>query len=278
MPDAQRYRAPAAACAADILRALADRPDQSVADLARAIESTRSLVYRVLGELSERTLVSETSQDGGTTVYRLGLGSMEIGASYVSSVPFFELARAALRNLARLTGETANLGTLRDSDALYLMREEGSRSVFSVSRVGRALPAHATGMGKAMLATLTDDELEATYAADVTLYAFTEHTITDRSQLLQDLSETRTRRYAVENQETVLGRCCVGIAVDASPIGGKVVGISVSTQSARFADEPETFLTPLLETRDALQRQLASRVVFGAADSPDTDRLLASIR
>jgi len=268
------YRAPAAACAADALLALSDRPDMTITELSKVTGSTRSLLYRVLAELRERALIEESRRPDDVTTYRLGFSSIEVGVAYVRSLPYLDLVRNVLRQLAQQTSETASLGVLRGRNVHYLMREEGSRSVLSVSAVGRSLPAHATAMGKAMLATLPKEELDALYGQDSSLVTLTPRTIADGKTLIERLAQVRNEPYGVDAEETILGRCGVGVAIDASAIGShEIMGISLTSTLERFNEEPESLTGPLLTAQAYIAEQVASRAVFGTEDDFGHDLL-----
>lgn len=260
-----KYSAPAAACAADLLLALA-RADGPMT-LAALIERTtysRSLLYRTLKTLGTRGFVVEEAAHGisGSLHYRLGSAAAEIGGAYQSNVPFEESVRSALRALAQRTGETASVATIEGEDVLYVMREEGRYSVLAVSRVGKRLPAHATAMGKALLARFDDGEIRALYGRGE-LRRFTGNTITDPEVLLRNLAEARLRGYAVEHSELVQGRCCIAFTLQAGPGPGDLLGISLSTTEARFEVEHDALILAVLTTRDALLADLSRRRVPG---------------
>jgi DNA-binding IclR family transcriptional regulator len=80
-----------------------------------------------------------------------------------------------------------------------------------VSRVGRTLPAHATALGKALLAELTDTEIRGLLPAR--LAPLTEHTVTDRAALLAELAVIRDRGYALEHEEGTPGVACAAAVV-----------------------------------------------------------------
>src|SRR5918992_6178742 len=191
-----RYAAPAAACAADLLLVLA-RSDSalSIAQLSERAGYTKSLVYRVLGELEARDYVSKLP-DGG---YSLGLAVVELGGAFTASVPLMSSVRHVLRRLADRTEETVSLGMLQGDQVLYLMREEGARSVFAVSHVGKRLPANAVALGKALLSLKTEPEIRDAFASRLYAYgelaALTPKTITSLDALLEDLERARQRGH-----------------------------------------------------------------------------------
>ena len=162
--------------------------------------------------------------------------------------------RSVLRKLAQNTGESASLAILRGSHVLYLMREEGERSVLTVSVREKLLPANAVALGKALLAEKPDDQVRDIYSPDGSrrprLPAMTTKTITSLKLLLQDLAQTRVRGYAVDYEEAILGRGCVSVAVPLEPLGSQNLAISVSMVVPRLAALEREMATQLEDAKD----------------------------
>ena len=124
------------------------------------------------------------------------------------------------------------------------------------SAIGRRLPAHATALGKAMLAELDDERVRATVGDP--LPVITEHTIGTAAELVDRLATVRERGYATDDEESCIGMRCFAVAL---PFGSPARdAISCSVPFARLdparADE---IVGLLLETRDAFARQSAGR-------------------
>lgn len=260
----QKYSAPAAAAAAEMLLILARDPEPlSIAQIAARTGRTKSLVYRVLAELESRSFVTR----GQAGSYSLGVAAVELGGAFSTSVPLLSSIRQVLRQLSAFTNETANLGILQGDQVLYLAREEGELSVISVSRVGKLLPANATAIGKALLAELSDDDVRQLFAtrltADGELGQLTPRSLTSIDDLLWDLHKTRSRGYAEEGGETVVGRCCLGIAVPFGERGVSHAAISVSMAEHRFHQMRHEVLDQLLKVKEQLTNEGRARAAIG---------------
>jgi DNA-binding IclR family transcriptional regulator len=157
--------------------------------------------------------------------------------------------RRVLQRLADVTEETVSLGTLKGDQVLYLMREEGARSVFAVSHVGKRLPANAVALGKALLSLKTEPEIRDAFASRLYAYgelaALTPKTITSLDALLEDLERARQRGHAEEHGEAVVGRCCVAAPVEFNQQGIDDVAVSISMNEAGFHTERERILRAL---------------------------------
>jgi DNA-binding IclR family transcriptional regulator len=276
-PTKPKYSAPAAGCAADILIALARRGvELSVNDLSEHTGHTKSLVYRTLAELEPRRYV--TKLDSGH--YTLGFATVELGGAFALQMPLMSSVRGVCRWLAKLTEETVNLGVLQGDQVLYLVREEGGRSVFALSTVGKLLPASAVALGKALLALDTDDSVRDIFAPQLEqhgqLTAITKNTITELDDLLSQLARVRALGHAEEHGEAVAGRCCMAVT---APFGGleqRAVGISVSMDEARFQEARDAVLEGLREARDQISREVRGRAAVGDETS-GTDLMLGGM-
>jgi DNA-binding IclR family transcriptional regulator len=261
---APKYSAPAAGCAADVLLALARRgAELSLSDLSEHTGHTKSLVYRVLAELEPRGYVTKLD----TGQYTLGLATVELGGAFAVQMPLMASLRRVGRRLAKLTEETVNLGVLQGDQVLYLVREEGGRSVFALSTVGKLLPANAVALGKALLALHTDDQVRGIFAAQLSqhgqLTAITHDTITGLDDLIAELGRVRDAGYAEEHGEAVAGRCCIAVTAPLRQVQARAVGISVSMNEARFAGAREMVLSGLREAREQIAREVRGRAAVG---------------
>jgi DNA-binding IclR family transcriptional regulator len=263
-----KYSAPAAGCAADVLLVLARRgAELSLSDLSEHTGHSKSLVYRVLAELEPRRYV--TKLDSGH--YTLGLATVELGGAFAVQMPLMSSLRQVCRSLANLTEETVNLGVLQGDQVLYLVREEGRRSVLVLSSVGKLLPANSVALGKAMLALHADDRVREIFAPQLEkhgqLATITEKTITTLEDLLAELARVRARGHAEEHGEAVAGRCCIAVTVPLGQLEERALGISVSMDEARFGPTRHAVLTGLQDARDQIGREVRGRAAVGVKTS-----------
>ena len=186
---------------------------------------------------------------------RYALGPRLIRLGDAASRMLGEWARPQLAALVDATGESANLAML-DGDAVVYVAQVPSRHTMRMfTEVGRRVPAHCTGVGKALLATLPPAEVRA-LVARTGLPAATPHTITDPAALARELDTVRTRGYAVDDAEQELGVRCVAVAVPGAP---SATALSVSGPAARVTWEAvEGFVPQLRLAADALAGQLSA--------------------
>lgn len=192
-----------------LLEVFAARPAWlSLAEMHEATGFPRSSLHGLLRTLRDAGWI-ETDDTG--TRFRLGVRALVCGTAYLDRDPVIPYATETLEKLREDTGFTVHYARLCGGEVVYLETRESRSSEHLISRVGRTLPAHATALGKVLLAELSDGEL--TELLPATLPARTEHTVTDRGVLFSELTVIRDRGYATEWQEGTAGVACAAAAV-----------------------------------------------------------------
>jgi DNA-binding IclR family transcriptional regulator len=236
--------------ALDVLETLAATPHAlALGDLARALGIPKSSLHGIL-----RTMVGRgwVRTDPTGTRFRLGLRALTVGASYLDGDDAVGLATAALDQLSGELGETVHLGRLDGPQIIYLAKRESVHPLRLYSAVGRRLPAHATALGKALLAALPPEAVDA--RLDRPLARLTPATITDRAELHAALAEVRRLGYAVDREENSEGIVCFAMVVPLAAPATDAVSVSIPIARLR-ADTEERVV-------DALRRSLGE---LGAA-------------
>ena len=118
-----------------------------------------------------------------------------------------------LEGLVHDTGETGHLAVLDGGEAIYIERVEARRALRVPSAIGRGYPAHATNLGKVLLADLPRERVEADRRRAAAWRPTRRHTITDPAELEAELERIRARGYAVDNEEYDEGLRCIGAPV-----------------------------------------------------------------
>ncbi len=233
----------------ELLELLADTPGRlTLAELQRLMGVPKSSLHGLLRTLVARGWV-ETDERGVT--YGIGLRALRVGASYLEGDPVVQAAGMTLAMLRRQLDETVHLARLDGSDVVYLASRESQHHLRVTSRIGRRLPAHATSLGKALLADRTPDEVDALLPA--TLVALTPDTITDRPGLDAELAQARVQGYAEERGQNTPGLHCFGVAVPTCRPA--VYALSCSIPMSRITEEHRaTVIAALTECAEELGR------------------------
>lgn len=201
---------------------------RAVSDIARATGLHRATAHRLLEVLSDLGYVHKSADRR----YWIGYSMHVFGdrASMITRIAHH--ARPTLVALANEVGETVNLGALEGIQAYVADRVTVDRSMRSDAQVGGYLDAHATAIGKALLALRPADAVRDSYR-DAPLRAHTARTITDVPTLLRVLAEVRARGYAVSNEERSAGVRSVAAALK-NPHGRAACAIAVTGPRARM--------------------------------------------
>ena len=212
--------------------AIANQKDISLVELAAQLQLHKSTAHRLLMILERHRMVEREPQSGR---YRLGLRLFELGAVAIARFNIRDYARPHLERVLFETEETVHLCVLDAGEVLYVDKLEPSRSVRMASKVGRLSPAHCSAVGKAMLAHLSERELDE-ILKQRGLARMTAKTIVTPAELKAELKTVRERGYAIDNEEAEDGVRCVGAAV-LGPSGRPVGAISTSAPSFRLTLE-----------------------------------------
>lgn len=187
-----------------------------------------STVFRLLLTLEAQGFVQVNQTTGK---YRPGVTLLELGSRFLKNNDIRSRAIAHLERLRDEFGETVHLTILDGTEVVYLEKLAGLHPIgFMSSRVGDRNPAHCTGVGKALLAYLPEEELAARYP-NGHLKRYTDTTITDLKALRLELKNVRERGYATDQEEHEPGVKCV--AVPTFDHRGITAAISVSGPSNR---------------------------------------------
>ena len=206
-----------------LLRAVAasDEP-ATLSSLAQTLGLPRTTAHRLLAALEREGFVTHAP---GDQTYRPGpeLATIALHASPIHQL--HTLARPLLEHLAETSGETATLELLTGNEVLIVDEVPSRRLVAARTEIGTRWPLHLTSTGKALLASMPEEELEAYLAHP--LVAFTTQSVTDPAALRPELATVRRRGYATARDEIEPGYAAVGAAfsdAEGHPLGALSIG------------------------------------------------------
>lgn len=138
-----------------------------------------------------------------------------------------------LADVVAEVGETSNLAMLEGDGVVYVAQVPSKHSTRMFTEVGRRVPAHSTGVGKALLSQLPDEAIRA-LIEHAGMPAFTDRTLASFDALMADLALVRDRGYAVDDGEFEVGVRCVAVPVPQAP---GLLAISTSGPAGRLTTE-----------------------------------------
>ena len=228
--------------ALDLLEALAGADDLGVSEIAVQTGLVPSTAHRLLGTLVARGYASQSPTTGR---YMLGYKLLELTSGVQDRLGRLRTAaRPHLEAIQSETGETTNLVVLEGRDVVYIESVSGTRSVRLHTEVGRSIPAHTSGAGKALLAWRDPADV-ATLLNGAPLAPSTPRTLTTLDALQEDLANIRRRGYSTDNEEHELGVACVATPV-LDRAHSPVAAISISGPISRILHEETPDLAGLL--------------------------------
>lgn len=204
------------------------RDGLTLTDIQHKLGFPKSSTYGLLLTMVNRGFLDHELE---SRRFRIGIRLWQAGQSYVVAN---DLERAALPYMEALRdslNETVQLATLDGVDNVYVAKVDADQQLRLASRVGVRLPAYATGIGKALLSQLSEEEI-CTRFQFTRFTRFTPRTIASLTELLRALEEVRARGYATDNAEHTPGVFCVAAPVSGHR-GSPSAAISVSIPKVR---------------------------------------------
>jgi IclR family transcriptional regulator, pca regulon regulatory protein len=203
-----------------------DHPTLTVSQAAQAVGTSRPTARRIL-----LTLVRMGFAELDGAAYRLTPRVLRLGYAYLSSQPFWEHLDKPIRALADQLNESCSAATLDGDEAVCVARAPGRRSMSEGVSIGSRVPAYATAIGRALLAGLTDEQLDALLTGR-TFEKVTPRTATEPERLRKLIAKVRSDGFAVTD-----GEWEEGVRSGAVPIhdgrGQTIAALSVAVNGGR---------------------------------------------
>lgn len=219
-----------------ILDLLSSQGEVGITELSKHLGVSKSSVFNVLYTLREHNWVEKNEVTGK---YRLGLRMLELGSRVRARLKLREIAIPYMQEMIAKTNETTYLTVYNLGKVVYIETAYPDNLISMSSVIGRRVHLHCTGVGKAIMAFLSEKEIK-TIVSNHGLPRFTANTITTMEELQSELNEIRNKGYAIDNMEHEHGIKCV-----AAPIfnenGQAFASMSLSGPSLRFENKTEVY-------------------------------------
>lgn len=221
-----------------LLERLADADGPlTLSELADLTHLPMPTIHRLLRFLTNEGYVRQEPSKR----YTLGLRMIRFGQS--ASRGLGSWATPYLASLVETFGETTNMAMLEGDSCVYVAQVPSPQSMRMFTEVGRVVMPHCTGVGKAILSMLTDQQA-AGLLARTGMPPRTEHTLVTIDAMLTALAQARELGYALDDGEQELGVRCVAVPLTGLPF---LAAISVSGPSSRLTMEDVPRIAPELQ-------------------------------
>ena len=224
-----------------ILNALSERSDIGISDLSVRLAMPKATVYRFLQTMKTLGYVR---QEADSERYGLTMRMFELGAKALPFPELVDLAKHHMQMLADATGETVHLGTLIDSEIIYVHKVDSKHMLGMYSKIGRRAPLHCTAIGKVLMAWEHPERRDRVLDG-AEFQRFREKTITERGAFLAELDRTRAQGFGEDREEFDDHIRCLGVPIF-DRLNQPIAGLSVSFPTFRFKESVAVEVVGLL--------------------------------
>jgi IclR family transcriptional regulator, acetate operon repressor len=237
-----------------VIEEVSRRQPIGVSELARVLELPKTSVHRSLQTLQTagwvRTLGTETTRWGLTTK------ALTVGLAGSRETSLRELAVAEMGHIRDATGETVHLAVPDEDELVIIARLDGTHSLRTFLPLGARAPLHATASGRAMLAAMSDDDVEG--VLDRGLHRYTKRTLVDRRRVWREINLARKRGYATNAGEWRTDIAAIGTAIG-SMTGRPFGAFAISMPFSRYQAVDRTRIAHLaVEAAARVTRELSA--------------------
>ncbi|WP_106745917.1 IclR family transcriptional regulator [Yoonia maritima] len=211
----------------------------------------KATLYRLLQTLTKQRMLSY-DPDSGT--YTLGVRLVCLAHAAWKTSSLAPIARPYMDKLSEKTGETVHLAQLDHAQVIYVDKRNASQPLPMYSEAGKVGPAYCTGVGKAMMAYLPEDQL-ADVLAQQSWHRFTDGTLAEEDALRAELVAIRERGHAYDREEHEPGIICVAVPIRND--SGRVLGaLSITSSTLRSSlDKLDSFVPLIRDTTNQIARE-----------------------
>ncbi|MCV2419200.1 DNA-binding transcriptional regulator KdgR [Paucibacter sp. DJ2R-2] len=234
-----------------ILQALSERSETGISELSVRLAMPKATVYRFLQTMMTLGYVR---QQADSERYGLSMKAFELGAKALQYPDLVDLAKHHMQMLADKTGETVHLGTLIDSEIIYVHKIDSRHTLGMYSKVGRRAPLHCTAIGKVLMAW-EHPERRDRILDGAEFKRFRDKTIVERGPYLAELERVRAQGYGEDREEFDDHIRCLGIPIF-DRLNQPIAGMSISFPTFRYDEEkaPEIIAMLTAASRDISTR------------------------
>jgi DNA-binding IclR family transcriptional regulator len=205
-------------------------------ELSKQLEIPKSSMSQLLGTMVRKDYLIKTEAN----IYKLGSKLIVSGNKARTTNDIYSTSATILKDTVSKTGETVFLAIRSSDEIIYLAKFDSDESIRTTAQPGMRKPLHCTGLGKTFL-SFEKEEIRQELLDIISLDYYTEHTITNRDLLKDEILKFREQGFTIDDEENDIGVYCV-----AAPIYGEdgdmVAAISCAGSKARMLDRKQSII------------------------------------
>jgi DNA-binding IclR family transcriptional regulator len=210
---------------------LASRKGLTMSEVARSLGLARSSAFYIINTIEECGYVYRTSPRGR---YTFTAKLLELANCSLGSLGVCGPAAPFLRKLMQRSGLAVHLGVISQNEVVLIDKIAPAGGQQMATWVGKRLPIHCTGLGKALMAYLPEEQIE--FHIKQGLIRYNENTVVSPGKLKEELLRIRSHGFAIDDEEETIGLRCIG-----APLFDKnnqaVAAISIAGTTTQLSDE-----------------------------------------
>ena len=223
----------------------------SQGDISRKLTIPKGTLFPILKTLVKTDYVVQNSEG----LYFIGPSSFELGLSFGSNEDTLSMIQEKMRKIVQQTNEICQMGVLQGLNVLYLLKESPQSVISIISNVGDRIPAHVSGLGKALLSGKTDEELDTLYKS-YDFKKYTPNSINNFDELKKQIFFIRKNAISFDNEESKQSVCCIAVPLI---IDGNIkAALSVTVPKYRLTEEKVAEIEHILKKNKKLIEDICS--------------------
>lgn len=217
-----------------ILNKLSEFPKGiQITQLAKEVGLTKSTTHRLLSTMVNMNYVSQSDESGR---YKLGLQVLFLSKDLLYNSSIVSTAKNSLERLSKEVNENVHLCIEDNGEIIYIDKIESKQQAIKMSsQIGSRMPMYCTGVGKVLLSGMNQEQRD-NIISKTDFQRKTQHTITSKEDLIQEIEEIKVRGFALDNAENEEFIRCIAFPIY-DHTGRIIASFSISGLTERMTDE-----------------------------------------
>ncbi len=226
----------------------------SVSEISRSLSLPKSSTFLILATLVARGYLKKNPE---TDKYNFGMNLVKLSRKVLAHLDLRDIARPFINSLMKRTGLVVHLAVLAETEAVLIDRASPRDSFVGADWIGRALDINCSGVGKALVAFLPEEQFNQLIGVK-RLAKHNENTIVTIRGLKRDLARVRELGYSLDDEEDELGLRCIGTPIfDAEHKAIAAVSVAGTVENIPL-DRVQVLAAALRQTADEISRRVQS--------------------